>query len=150
MVVQAASLPRTYDTAQKHSAQRQRFSQEQCIEDLIVTDPDGRNPIASPRVNTRDEIPVNHDQIPNPEIVSHLEHLEGIADEIPDYDRDLDIDLLIGSKCPAALVPHEVVPNVGDGPFALKLNHGWTVSGPLQVKAETSTNKVTVNRIVVR
>ena len=29
-------------------------------------------------------------------------------------------------------------------------DHGWTVSGPLQVTTETSTNKVTVNRIVVR
>ena len=120
------------------------------VKDLIVTDPDGRNPIALLRAYTRDEIPVNHDQIPTPEIVSRLEHLKEIANEIPAYERDLDIGVLIGSNCPAALVPLEVVPNMGNGPFALKLNHGWTVSGPLQVTTETSTNKVTVNRIVVR
>ena len=120
------------------------------VKDLIVTDLDGRNPIALPRAYTRDEIPVNHDQIPTPQIVSRLEHLKEIANEIPTYERDLDIGLLIGSNCPAALVPLEVVPNMGNGPFALKLNHGWTVSSPLQVTTETSTNKVTVNRIIVR
>ena len=120
------------------------------VKDLIVTDPDRRNPIALPRAYTRDGIPVNHDQIPAPEIVSRLEHLKEIANEILAYERDLDIGLLIGSNCPAALVPLEVVPNMGNGPFALKLNHGWTVSGPLQVTTEMSTNKVTVNRIVVR
>ena len=120
------------------------------VKDLIVPDPNGRNPITLPRAYTRDEIPVNHDQIPTPEIVSRLEHLKEIANEILDYNRDLDIGLLIGSNCPAALVPLKVVPNVGDGPFALKLNHSWTVSGPLQVTTETSTNKVTLNRIVVR
>jgi len=120
------------------------------IKDLVVTDLDGRNPIELPQAYTRDEIPVGHDQIPTPEIVSRLDHLKEIVNEIPAYDHDLDIGLLIGSNCPAALVPHSVVPNKGDGPFALRLNHGWTVSGPLQVTTEPLTNKVTVNRIAVR
>ena len=142
--------PGTKTTLQLGTMHGQSLVESIVVKDLIVTDPDGRNPIELPRAYTRDEIPVNHDQIPTPEIVSRLEHLKEIANEIPAYDRDLDIGLLIGSNCPAALVPLKVVPNMGDGPFALKLNHGWTVSGPLQVTTETSTNKVTVNRIVVR
>ena len=142
--------PGTKTTLQLGTMHGQSLVESVVVKDLIVPDPNGRNPITLPRAYTRDEIPVNHDQIPTPEIVSRLEHLKEIANEIPDYNRDLDIGLLIGSNCPAALVPLKVVPNVGDGPFALKLNHSWTVSGPLQVTTETSTNKVTLNRIVVR
>ena len=142
--------PGTKTTLQLGTMHGQSLVESVVVNDLIVTDPDGRNQIALPRAYTRDEIPVNHDQIPTPEIVSRLEHLKEIANEIPDYDRDLDIGLLIGSNCPAALVLLEVVPNVGDGPFALKLHHSWTVNDSLEVTTETSTNKVTVNRIVVR
>lgn len=56
--------------------------------------------------------------------------------KIPTYDRDLDICLLIGSNCPAALVLLKVVPDMGDGPFVTRLNHRWTVRGPLQVTTE--------------
>ena len=98
----------------------------------------------------RDEIPVDRDQIPTPEIVRRLDNLEEIANEIPAYDSSVDIGLLIGSNCPAALVPLSVVPNKGDGPYAVRLKHGWTVSGPLYVITESATNKVTVNRIAVR
>ena len=42
------------------------------------------------------------------------------------------------------------MPYEGDGPYAVKLKHGWTFSGPLHVITESATNKVTVNRITVR
>ena len=142
--------PGSKTTLQLGTMHGQSLVESMIVKDLVVTDLEGRNPIELPRAYTRDEIPVRHDQIPTPEIVSRLEHLKEIANEMPAYDRDLDIGLLIGSNCPAALVPLKVVPNMGDGPFALKLNHGWTVSGPLQVTTETSTNTVTVNRIAVR
>lgn len=35
-------------------------------------------------------------------------------------------------------------------PFAVQLNHGWMVTGPLQVITKLSANKVTANRITVR
>ena len=73
-----------------------------------------------------------------PEIVSRLEHLKEIASEIPVSDPE------------NALILLSVVPNEGDGPFALQLKHGWTVSGPLHLTSEPFTNKVTVNRITVR
>ena len=80
----------------------------------------------------------------------HIEHLKEIASDILAYDPDLEIGLLIGSNCPSALVPLSVVPNQGDGPFAIRLKHGWTVSGPLHLTTEPHTNKVTANRITVR
>ena len=120
------------------------------VKDLIVTDVNGQNPVELPRVYTRHEIPADVEQIPTPEIVGHIEHLKEIASEIPAYDPDLKIGFLIGSNCPSALVPLSVVPNQGDGPFAIRLKHGWTVSGPLHLTTEPHTNKVTANRITVR
>jgi len=125
--LEAAGTKRTLQLGTMHG---HSLVESVVVKDLVVTDLDGRNPVDLPRAYTRDEIPVGHDQIPTPEIVSRLDHLKEIASEIQAYDRDLDIGLLIGSNCPAALVPHSVVPNKGDGPFALRLNHGWTVSGP--------------------
>ena len=96
---------------------------------------------------TRDSAEVQ--QIPTPEIVSCIEQLKEIASEIPAYDPELEIGLLIGSNCPNALVPLSV-PNEGDDPFALRLKHGWTVRGPLHLRTKPLTNKVTANRITVR
>ena len=97
--------------------------------DLVVTDLKDKNPVELPRAYTRQEIPADTEHIPTPEIVSCIEHLKEIASEIPAYDPELEIRLLIGSNCPNALIPLSVVPNEGDGPFALQLKHGWTVSG---------------------
>ena len=115
-----------------------------------MSDPNGANPIELPRTYTTNEIPVQHEQIPTREIVDHIDHLKEIAGEIPLYDQELDTGLLIGSNCPTALVPLKVVPNEGDGPFAVRLHHGWTVSGPLHIVTAPITNKITANRITVR
>ncbi|XP_067031489.1 uncharacterized protein [Acropora muricata] len=120
------------------------------VEELIVSDPNGTNPIELPRAYTTNEIPVQHEQIPTREVVGRIDHLKEIAGEIPLYDQELDIGLLIGNNCPTALVPLKVVPNEGDGPFAVRLHHGWTVSGPLHIVATPITNKITANRITVR
>ena len=120
------------------------------VKDLVATDLDGKNPVELPRTYTRREIPADIEQIPTPEIVGRIDHLKGIASHIPAFDPGLEIGVLIGSNCPNALIPLRVVPNKGDGPFALQLKHGWTVSGPLHLSSKPSTNKVTVNRITVK
>ena len=118
------------------------------VKELVVTDLHGGNPIKLPTTYTREEIPVAPEQIP--ELVSRILHLREIANEIPSYDLELDVGLLIGSNCPNALVPLQVVPKDGQGPFAVRLNHGWTVSGPLHITTESLTHKVTANRITQR
>ena len=74
------------------------------VKDLVVTDLNGKNPVELPRAYTRQEIPADTEQIPTPEIVSRIEHLKEIASEIPVYDPELEIGLLIGSNCPNALI----------------------------------------------
>ena len=98
-----------------------------------MSDPNGTSPIELPRAYRGKEIPVQHKQIPTRKIVGRIEHLTEIASEIPLYDQELDIGLLIESNCPSMLVSLKVVPNEGDGPFAVRLHHGWTVSGPLHI-----------------
>lgn len=120
------------------------------MDSLVVTSLNGDNPIELPRTYTRDEIPADHHQIPTPNLISHWAHLSEVARKIPEFEPHLEIGLLIGSNCPAALEPLEVVPCQGDGPFALRLRHGWTVNGPLRIETNQDSKKITANRITVR
>ena len=94
------------------------------LDNLIVTSLDDENPIELPLSYTRDEIPADHRQIPTPSIIRQWAHLSEVAKKIPEFEPHLEIGLLIGSNCPSALEPLEVVPCQGDGPFALRLPHG--------------------------
>ena len=128
----------------------QSYVDSTALSGLTVTDLHGRNPVELPRTFTRDEIPVSHQQIPTPEIISRWKHLLKVSKEISEHRPDLEIGLLIGSNCPAALEPLEVMPSQGDGPFAVRLKHGWTVSGPLRVSYKPDKDVLTANRITVR
>ena len=119
------------------------------LKGLTVMDAEGKTKIELPKLYTREEIPVDHDQIPTPEIARRWKHLKGVASVIPEYQPNLEIGLLIGANCPSALEPLKVVPSNGEGPFAVQYRLGWTVNGPIKVNFEEFTNKVTVNRISV-
>ncbi|XP_066937337.1 uncharacterized protein [Macrobrachium rosenbergii] len=99
------------------------------------------------QVFTQRDIPVNHDQIPRYEMLKDWPHLSSVIDKIPLYQAELDIGILIGSNCPTALQPLEVVPTSGYGPFAVRYLHGWTVNGPVHVKV--SSNGVSCHRLLV-
>ena len=103
------------------------------VDDLIVTDMEGNNAVEMPRSHTQTEIPVNKEQIPTPEMVKQWAHLREVAVKMPKFVPSTEIGMLIGSNCPAALEPLEVVPSEGQGPYAMRLHHGWTIGGPLQV-----------------
>ena len=53
------------------------------VKELIVSDPNGSNPIELPRAYTTNKIPVQHEQIPTSEIADRIDHLKEIAGEIP-------------------------------------------------------------------
>ena len=106
------------------------------ISDLVVTDLQDQNPIQISKSYTRDFIPVNHKQIPTPDVMMEWKHLKEICKEVPEYNPNLEIGLLIGSDCPAALEPQRVISIVDKGPFAIKLCHGWTINSPIQVKKQ--------------
>ncbi|XP_048237500.1 uncharacterized protein LOC124124381 [Haliotis rufescens] len=118
------------------------------VEGLVVSDLSGDNAVTLPRTFTREEIPVSHSQIPNPDILKKWPHLCAMADKLPKYLPNLDIGLLIGSNCPLALQPQQVIPSQGEGPFAVLYRHGWTVSGPLYIKFNPVDNTLTCNRVL--
>ena len=104
------------------------------VDDLVITDMQGNNPLEMPRCYTRMEIPVPTEQIPTPEVVKRWDHLQEVAEKMPAFMSNVEIGMLIGSNCPLALEPLEVVPSKGEVPYAMRLRHDWTLSGPLQVK----------------
>ena len=112
------------------------------LDNLIVTSLDDENPIELPRSYTRDEIPADHRQIPTLSLINQWSHLSEVAKKVPEFEPHLEIGLLIGSNCPSALEPLEVVPCRGDGPFALRLRHGWTVSGPLHIRTDPDKDQI--------
>ena len=120
------------------------------VDSLVMTDMEDRNPVELPRSYTRMEIPVAEQQIPTPELVRQWEHLRGVAERMHKFIPNLEIGLLIGSNCPPALEPLEVVPRGDEGPYAMRLRHGWTLTGPLHVRDTPNPSNVICRRITVR
>lgn len=84
--------------------------------------------IPLPKAYSRKNIPAHRDQIPRPEMVMNWSHLQ-IANEIPEYHDDVDIDLLIGNDCVQAIKPRDVIPAKPQDPHATKTVFGWGVIG---------------------
>ena len=103
------------------------------VQNLEVSDLHHRNTVKLPKCYTRQEIPVDHSQIPKRELFEHFPHLAEVAKEIPPYFEHLSMGLLIGTNCPVALQPLRVIPVKGDGPYAVLHKHGWTVNGPVKI-----------------
>ena len=107
------------------------------FEGLIVTDVNGSNDIELPSTYSRLDIPVCHDQIPDRNVVKQWPHLASVASDIPQYNDAMQIGLLIGTNCPKALQPIEIIPTENNGPFAVRYRHGWTINGPLHVTVDS-------------
>ncbi|KAK3726857.1 hypothetical protein QZH41_010519, partial [Actinostola sp. cb2023] len=122
------------------------------VEGLIITDLNNDNPVEVARCYTRHEIPVSQEQIPTPKVVSNFDNLRTISKNIPELIPDVDVGVLIGNNCPLALEPLEVLPSGGKGPFAMRLRHGWTVSGPLHIQPQATSQgcNATSHRITVQ
>jgi hypothetical protein len=118
------------------------------VNDLVVTDTNNNNAVELPMTYTRSEIPVTPDQIPEPKLICQWPYLKHIAETITEFHPKLSIGLLIGSNCPLALEPIEVVNSECGGPYAIRYRHGWTFSTPLHSNLTTS-NVVNCNRVAL-
>ena len=65
-----------------------------------------------------------------------MEHLKGIEAELPPQLPKARIGLLIGSDCPKALKPRDVLASEDGGPFTIKTFAGWAIVGPLYMCSE--------------
>ena len=119
------------------------------VDDLIVMDMDGKNPINLPRCFTQKEIPMESRNVPRPETLSHWNSLKEATENMPEFIPNLSVGLLIGNNCPRAMQPLKVIPSEGEGPFAVLYPHGWTINGPIHIKGEDDTMVTTnCNRII--
>ena len=63
-----------------------------------------------PPVYTREDIPLDIEEVASRENIKSCDHLKVIAEKLP-YAADIEIGLLIGVDCAKALKPLEVIPN---------------------------------------
>ncbi|XP_071088920.1 uncharacterized protein [Haliotis cracherodii] len=115
---------------------------------LVVMDIDCANPVPLPKTYVKNDIPVNRDQIPDPTFLKKWPYLRDMANKLPRVYPNLEVGLLIGSNCPQALEPQQVIPSGDNGPFAVLYKHGWTVNGPLHVKYDQVQNSLCCNRVI--
>ena len=84
-------------------------------------------------------MPANRYHIPTPEMAKMWPHLEAVSENLMPLSQ-CEIGLLIGYNCPQALLPREVIPPVGDGPFGKRTDLGWGIVGvtnPCQIENDT-------------
>jgi len=121
------------------------FISTEIIRGLVVMDMDRNNKIYLPKTYVREDIPVKRNHIPRPNMLAKWPHL---ARRIAPYHPELSIGLLIGNDCPLAMEPQEVIPSSEGSPFAVRLRHGWTIHGPLEI--QSSLTGTTCNRIALQ
>ncbi len=110
------------------------------VSGLEVSSLDGRHLLELPPVLTQPRLPVGERDVISFEQVRRWPHLRNI----PLERIESDVGILIGVNVPQAMEPWDVVPSVGNSPFAVKTVLGWVVNGPLGVESSMS---VKVNHI---
>lgn len=86
--------------------------------DCVVEAVDGTYSYLLPPLLECLDIPNARDDIPTSEIASHFSHLQGIASEIPSFDENANILLLIGRDLSAAHHVHDKITGSHEAPFA--------------------------------
>lgn len=105
-----------------------KFVKSRKVKGLVVRGFSDQVRISLPETFTRGIIPANKTHIPTPDIAQAWPHLQSVAEHIPPL-QPCEVGLLIGYNCPRALVPREVIPPVGNGPYAQKTDLGWGIVG---------------------
>ena len=115
---------------------------------LIVTDLNGDHAVQLPKIYTKEDLSTC-ENVPSPEFAYQWKHLERIARDLPPQLPGAKIGLLIGSNCPKALEPMDVLASEDGGPFAIKTFAGWAIVGPLYMSDEEH-RMVDCNRVVAK
>lgn len=78
-----------------------------------------------------DSIPQDKREIPTSEMARRFPHLQEIANEIPPFDSNADVHLLIGRDAPELLKVREFRNGPRGAPWAQRLTLGWTIIGQM-------------------
>ena len=96
------------------------------ISNLTVRGVNSPDKIPLPVTFSIDAIPANKAHIPAPEVARSWPHLEPIANQLLPI-ANCEIGLLIGYNCARAMMPREVIPPNGEGPYAQRTDLGWSI-----------------------
>ena len=88
------------------------------------------NPTQLPKVFTKEDLSTPQN-VHTAELAHRWKHLRGITIELPTQSPNVRNCLLIGSNCPKALKPIDVLAIEDGGPFAIRTFAGWAIVGPL-------------------
>ena len=118
------------------------------VDDLVVTDSNGDNSIQLPRTFSRAEIPVDPSSIPTVDDIKPYACLSEVMHAFPGP-LATQVDLLIGSNCPRALEPLQVVSDKSCPLVAVRLRHGWTIFGSIGEPSDSVvSHRITHNEIL--
>ena len=106
------------------------FQSTKAVIGLRVSDVKGQNEIELPRTFTQPSITSSSKYVPSDEALREWPHLAKITEHCPRPLKNQGIGLLIGANCPKALEPRNVIPCVGNSPYAILTFAGWTLVGP--------------------
>ena len=109
-----------------------KLSQYLELTDWSLSALDRRAKADLPKAYARDSIPSRKDQIPTPEIADKWPHLKKIKEKISPLNESLSVGVLIGSNCPKAIKPREIVAGRSEDPYAVRTLLGWCIVGPSQ------------------
>lgn len=98
---------------------------------------------------TRDFIPVDRSYIPTSKTALQWPHLKHLAGKLPPL-KDCEVGLLIGSNCPLALAPLEVVTGSESEPFAQRTELGWSIVGSSNPHLDRQGNQRFCHRVAVK
>ena len=96
-----------------------------------------------------DNIPEDKREIPTPEIVEKFVQLREIASEIPAFDPEAVICLLIGRDAPELLKVRSSINGPKGALLAQKLLFGWTVCGQVCLERSGGAVHISTNRITI-
>ena len=100
-----------------------------------------------PVTYTKEDLPVDGEDVATPEKIKRWEYLERIACETT-QGQCLSIGLLIGGNCSKTLEPLEVIPSEQGDPYVFKTLLGWYTVGT--IGETTFDTTVACNRISVQ
>ncbi|XP_028417148.1 uncharacterized protein LOC114543600 [Dendronephthya gigantea] len=91
-----------------------------------------------PRSYERQQILIDRDEIPKPEVAVKHQHLQKISKQLAPYMKNVEVGLLIGLNFPKALRPREVIHGQETEPYAVRSILGWYVNGPVDSNGDAT------------
>ena len=113
------------------------------LEGLIIRGISNSNEqVHLPKTYNTNSVPAGEEEVPTPEKIRHWVHLKEVHESIPDFINDIPFALIIGSNCPRANEPLQVIQCESGGPRACKTRLGWCVIGPIGIGGKEQKTQI--------